>query len=185
MGIGYGVNTSLKLYDFDKVESINCAGGIFPENLSDCDVFKVDALKAFLNSLNSANIITYPERYISQPILDEVVVLCLDSIEQRLAIVDHIVSSCKNVKLIIDTRSGWHQGQVFLIDPSNKKQIKKWKSTLNPDTVEDLPCGAKAVAYNPVTIAGFVGSSIRNYFNDDGLANEFLVLHSANFYEVK
>lgn len=184
MGIGYGEN-SIKIYDFDKLEEANCAGGIFRESDSSKGIFKVNAIKDFIATINEANIEAYAERYLSQPIEDEVVILCIDSVSERLRIVDYIVSNYPNVKLIIDTRSGWHQGQVFLLDTTDKKQLKKWKATLDPSTIEELPCGAKAVAYNPVTIAGFVGSQLRNYFNSQQVPKEFLVLHSASLYEVK
>lgn len=184
MGIGYE-GTYISIYDFDKVEQENCAGGIFPESDSGTGIFKVSSIKNFIGGINSARIIAIPERYTNQPIFDEIVILCLDDIQGRLRIVNEIVQNSPNVKLIIDTRSGWHQGQVFALDTSDKRKIEKWKETLNPNVVEELPCGAKAVAYNPVTIAGYVCAILRNFFNDEEPPYEFFVLHSVPIYDIK
>lgn len=182
MGLGSSFNPSyLTIYDGDTLEEHNCPGGFFRE--SDIGKKKVYALQDLIHSINSANIVVFPEYYRNQDINDEVLILGLDSVSERLRILDEVTRQL-NIRLVIDARSGWHQGEVYTFDPRNDLAVEKWRDTLKPELLEEIPCGAKAVAYNPVTIAGCVGACVRNYFMKTGLLpNKFLVQHEAMLYQ--
>lgn len=180
MGLSSFNQNSLTLYDGDNLEEHNLPGGFFRE--SDLGQKKVLALQSLLHEINNSEIIAIPEFYENQYIDSDIVIMGLDSAHERIRVVDKIHEQYR-VKLVIDARSGWHQGMVFTFDPRDEEAVAEWKKTLDPATIEDVPCGAKAVAYNPVTIAGCVGATVRNYSMQDGLIpRKFMVQHQAMLY---
>ncbi len=104
---------------------------------------KVDATKQNLLSINpEAKIRVEPKGYTNQS-LNGIVILCLDSIELRKKIIEQNQYNL-NVKLLIDTRIGLEEGQIYTIIPEIKT-YQKLIGTMNfKDNETDSPtntCG--------------------------------------------
>jgi preprotein translocase subunit SecB len=91
----------------------------------------------------------------------------------------HIFERCKKnkqVQLFIDTRMAGLQGQVYIVDMSNKKQIKNYeKSLFKPEEAVQLRCTERSIIFTVMGIASIVCNQVLKALKGDELSN-FIVL---------
>ena len=149
-------------------------------------MLKVEALAIQMLQFNpDVEIETVPERFTDdfrwvQPAPREVVIVATDSLKSRACIWDR----CKNkphIELYLDARMAAEQFEVHVVRPSDPEDKRQYEATLfqvvTPDTGRggrelrkpvNLPCTARAIAYNTFVLAGLVAHEIKRF-----VMNEF------------
>ncbi len=165
--------TNFHLYDFDKVEAHNLPNQFFKE--SDVGKLKVDATYEAMIDFNSdVGVIGYTKKVEKSafPLDAKIVISCVDVMEVRKYLFEKCKKS-KDVQLFIDCRMGGLQGQVYVVDLTNKKEIANYEKSLfsNEEAVQ-LRCTEKSIIFTVLGIASIVcgtvvkvikGEPIRNY----------------------
>ena len=165
--------TKFILYEFDKVESHNLPNQFFKEK--DIGKSKVHAtIKAMGDFNSSVEIIAFENKVedVGFPLDAKIVISCVDNMKIRKYIFEKSKKK-KNVQLFIDCRMGGLQGQVYLVDMTNKKEIKNYEKSLFDDS-EAVPirCTEKSIIFTVLGIASIVcnqivkvicGEKIKNY----------------------
>lgn len=104
-----------------------------------------------------------------------VVVVALDSREERIKIWPFI----NRAGLIVDLRSGLDVINVYAFEP---RENDDYLASLQSEG-EDIPCSARAVAYNSLTAAGLCGAIVKAWSLDEPFSREVLICHK-NFIMV-
>jgi len=156
---GFGNHAPLIVYDFDNVEDHNVPASWFaPDQIG---TSKVEALAANAKRFSEVEITTRHQRFSDQPIMTPIFIMSVDTLEGRKKIWKRISESTSPFpELIIDARSGWNQIMVFAFKPSEAD--RSFLPSFGLDTLE-LPCSAKSVAYNAMTVGGLVAAIARDY----------------------
>lgn len=152
---------NIKVYDPDTVEDQNLGNQDYPNDA--VGKLKVDALKEELKRRTAVTLQGVPEKF---PCMDMpipgVIISSVDTMQSRRDIWTKIKKN-PNTELYIDTRMGLIQGNVYWINPHNRKVCEWYENQhLVGDGVED-PCEARTVAYTVYGIACMVGSDITRY----------------------
>ena len=172
------------LMDDDTVESHNLPSQFYP--MEAVGMLKVEALAIQMLQFNpDVDVETVPERFTdnfrwSQPAPREVVIVATDTLKSRACVWDR----CRNklhIELYLDARMAAEQFEVHVVRPSDPSDKRQYEATLfqgtAPDTGRggrelrkpvDLPCTARAIAYNTFVLAGLVAHEIKKY-----VMNEF------------
>lgn len=149
----------LVIYDDDVVERVNLGPQFYrPEQLG---VPKVVALERNLPRLRT-EIEARVEKYIVQPLDTPVVILALDSLRERARIWRIICRDAPQVKLVIDGRMGWDALRVYFVPMDDSEARREYAESLSRRPL-DLPCTARAVAYNVFCIAGIIAAGVRAF----------------------
>ena len=149
-------------------------------------MLKVEALAIQMLQFNpDVDVETVPERFTDdfrwlQPAPREVVIVATDSLKSRACVWDR----CRNklhIELYLDARMAAEQFEVHVVRPSDSSDKRQYEATLfqvvAPDTGRggrelrkpvDLPCTARAIAYNTFVLAGLVAHEIKRF-----VMNEF------------
>lgn len=90
---------------------------------------------------------------------DDIVVLAFDSLPARLGVWE-LIKNTKNV-WVIDARMALEDFRIFTINTNNEADAKRYEQSLKPKQTLELPCGARSISYNGVTIGGFVTSLVK------------------------
>jgi len=172
------------LMDDDTVEPHNLPNQFFP--VEALGMLKVEALAIQMLQFNpDVDIEPVPEKFTDdfrwlQPAPREIVIVATDSLKSRAC----IWGRCKNkphIELYLDARMAAEQFEVHVVCPSNLGDKRQYESTLfqgkTPDTGRDgrelrkpvdLPCTARAIAYNTFVLAGLLAHEIKKF-----VMNEF------------
>ena len=163
-GIGSFSALCLGKMGVDKIELYD-EDGVSPENLpnqffrkQDVKQFKVYALKNILNDFTDTGVFAVNRHYIKQH-LAETVVVATDSMPSRRLVWEQFLKQ-KQAVFLIEARMGAELGMVFTL----RKDSKTWKKDCayyesrlySEKTVKPLPCTAKSIIYNVLTIAGAI-----------------------------
>lgn len=149
---------SLNLWDHDKVEEVNLGPQLFVEGQIGAP--KVFALKVNLPALDTSTT-THFRRYTAQR-LEGVVVLGVDSLSERKRIYQNILKFRMPVDFLLDGRMGFDCIKVYFVPMDNPEIREKYEASLERP-VGDLPCSARAVAYNVFGIAALIGAGIKSW----------------------
>lgn len=157
----------IDIWDFDTVDSHNITNQAFNE--TDIGLFKVDALEIHLKEQNEdIEIIKHNKPYTDE-LLSGFVFMCVDSIETRYKIgLDNQYNN--QIKLLIDTRIGLTNGQVFIIDWSIPKKIENYLKLSDfkdneANTIKSA-CGTElSVSPTVLCTTAYAISSLINYIN--------------------
>ena len=158
MGIGH-----LEVYDGDSVESHNLPNQWY--RLSDLGSYKVDALKAILETFSDTEVVCHSGNFSAQPV-EGIVVSAVDSMDARMSLWRHIRKS-RRVSLYLDTRMGAEVGKIFAIRPGDPEEVRIYEQDLYPSSEAlQVPCTARATVYCASGLAAFTASTIGQYLAD-------------------
>lgn len=143
MGVGHSLSP-LHLYDDDSYEYHNLANQAI--TVGEIGEYKVDALHKKLLRINHESVVrthSLEVRGESGLDFDGVVFLCLDTMEARADIVEHLLENNPFVDCVIETRMDAEVGMSHCFDPNNTKHQDRWWELLYPDEeTEDVAgCG--------------------------------------------
>ena len=168
--------TNFHLYDFDKVEPHNLPNQFFKE--SDIGQLKVNATYKAMKSFNSNILVQSSMVKVEEtkfPYDSRIVVSCVDSMETR----KYLFEKCKKknkVQLFIDCRMGGLQGQVYLVDMTDKKEVKNYeKSLFKSSEAVELKCTERSIIFTVLGIASIVCNQIVKVVKGEKISN-YLVL---------
>lgn len=156
---GFGLHNPLIIYDHDSVEEHNVPASWFYPGQAGSS--KVEALAE--NAKRFSEVIVDPrnQKFVDQPIVTPILVMSVDSLDGRKEIWEHIVESDGAYpEFIIDARSGWNQIMVFAFK-KHEAEIAFLPSFKMES--RELPCSARSVAYNAMTVGGLVAAIARDY----------------------
>ena len=167
------------LMDDDTVEPHNLPNQFFTTDA--VGMLKVEALAIQMLQFNpEVEIETLPERFTDsfrwpQPAPREVVIVATDTLKSRACVWDR----CRNkphIELYLDARMAAEQFEVHVVRPSDPSDKRQYESTLfqgkTPDTGRggrelrkpvDLPCTARAIAYNTFVLGGLVAHEVKKF----------------------
>ena len=151
----------LTVWDDDEVSTENISNQFY--RYRDIGEFKVDALRAMVKDFEGLDINNVTRRFVrsNHPLVNEVVISCVDSMAVRKEIYDHIKRNA-NVSYFVDGRMGGQQAEVYTVDLLNTAQKKFYESRLwTDDEASELPCTQKAIMYNVLWIASQIANNLR------------------------
>ena len=154
---------NLRVFDPDKIEEVNVPSQAY--NFKEVGIDKVIALGVKLAAINpeisfSGSCSKYSPTGRSLP---NILILAVDSMKERKAIYGMV----KNTDIwIIDGRMG---GEEFRIYTAKTKDYAKCLDYSGEET-KDIPCSAKAIAYNTMIIGGLIASQVKRIAKKERVA---------------
>jgi len=156
LGVG-----SLHLIDGDVVEAHNLPSQAY--NLADLDRPKAEALEEHVKAV-SDHITVRAEQTMLQggEFFDAgPVILAVDNMDARKAILDNSVAYQPDKTLVIDGRMGGKNLQLLAFDPSDDAALSVWHDEywFPQEDAAPIPCGGRSVSF----IGSFTGGMIASY----------------------
>lgn len=151
--------TNQTVWDFDSVsvENMNCQGYRF----KDIGRKKVEALKEIVKEYSGDDIEIRYERFEVQP-LSGIVVCAVDSMAAREKIWEQVRGSY-SVDYIIDPRMGAENAHLYVMKPSDSKDIVSYEKTLYSDSeASEDRCTAKSTMYCASLLSGLVCKAVKD-----------------------
>jgi len=149
----------LELWDADEVEEANLGPQLY--HGQQLGTKKASALAANILRYNQPALSLHQERYTAQP-LQGIVVLAVDSLAERKRIYGVILRRYPSVQLLIDARMGWELGKVYVVPMKDEWSKEEFAASLERIPME-VPCSARAVAYNVFGLAAWIAAAIKSY----------------------
>lgn len=174
---------NLHLWDDDKVEPHNIANQAF--GLPDIGKLKVEAMKAHIKAMTGIDVTVHPERVKGSEQLGEVVFLLTDSLESRRTIFKAGIKLKFGRKLLIETRMGAEQGNVYIINPMKPSEVNGYEATLQKEVkVQRSECGTTVtIGSTAEFISGLAVSQFIRWFGiDSGRVTDDELDHEISFY---
>lgn len=157
--------SKISVYDDDTVEEHNMPNQFYP--VEHTGRVKIESLHWVISTFAGLKIKTIAKQY-TRYSPSHIIISAVDSIEARRAIwkiiKPHMFKKA-GTALYIDTRMGGEYMRVFAV--SKKADIPLYEKTLIREG-EHLPCTAKTIVYNVVTVAGLVAYMIKAYLTKRG-----------------
>lgn len=173
----------IHLWDDDKVEAHNIANQAF--GLLDIGKLKVDAMKAIIKRDTGIDVTVHPVKVTGNEPLGEVVFLLTDSLASRKAIFTAGIKLKIRTKLLIETRMGAEQGNVYVINPMKMPEVRGYEATLTKEVaVKRSECGtAVTIGSTAEFISGLAVSQFVRWFGiDSGRVTDDELDHEISFY---
>lgn len=169
--------TNIRLYDFDEIEPHNITNQTYKEK--DIGKKKTEALRDHLLEINpEADIKTYEEGWTEGMNLNNIVILCLDSINTRRQIMEDNEYNL-SINFVVDMRIGLQQAQMYAANPKDYQELKRFMSNLQFDDDEvSVPlsaCGTQLTVLP--TIESIVSMGVMNiikYLKGDDYAYQII-----------
>lgn len=156
--------TQLTVFDFDKVEDKNTPSQFY--TLKEKGMNKVSALKRKIKAETGSFIKAMFKNFYHYPLEEnyKVIVIAVDSLEERKKIWDFLVKSNSDFDVLIDARMAGDFIRIFFVDIKNDTSVKKYVKTLNNSAIvhEEL-CTERSVVYNVFICAGLISNLIKKY----------------------
>lgn len=166
MGVG-----SLHLIDGDVVESHNLPSQAF--EVTDLGRPKTEALIDRVNAVSDRIEITETNAMLSggESFADGPVIMAVDSMDARKAILDMSIAYRPNHPLVIDGRMGGKTLQLFAFDPSDSAKLDTWTKNFwfPQDKAREIPCGGRSVSFVGSYIGGLIASYICRQINGEAV----------------
>ena len=154
----------IKVIDFDKVEIENTGSQFYTEK--HIGKYKVEALQEQVLEQTWVKIDIVKSKYRSTNIRGyDVIILALDNLETRKAIVD----DCDDWQIILDTRMVKRISQCFSFYGFQKERWYEQCYTTDENTIQEVACTEKAIAHNALVMAWIVGSLVCDICNNKPL----------------
>ena len=155
---------NIRVYDHDIVSSHNLASQQYFEN--DIGRSKTFCLAETLKRGLHTNIIynqTKPKtKFDSNSIfLDDIVVIAVDTMKERIKIHDILAKSIFKPKLIIDSRMGGPQLEIYTC-----KTLEEWEDTFVDNPSKDS-CGARSICYISMIIGSLIANQIKRFLKSE------------------
>ena len=172
---------NLHIFDFDVVESHNISGQLF--KTSDSGKYKVDAITQIIKEFcdSSTEITVYPEKYTSDSITNNIVIMGVDNMEARKTGFENWVKYLeenpeeKENSLFIDGRLSATVMQIFCIRGNDLSAIYKYQSEhlFNDNEVQDEECTMKQTSHCAAMIASHMVGFLTNFLSPDNYSVPF------------
>ena len=152
--------TNLTVWDYDTVDVVNMSSQIF--RFKDIGKPKVVALQEIIKDFTNIDIKIVNDKYTGTTITSDFLISAVDSMSVRKQIWD----SNKNVgfvKTLIDGRMGAESLLLYVMNPSDSKDIVSYEKTLytDEDSVQ-APCTMKSTAYCATILSGLICAQIKS-----------------------
>lgn len=153
----------LTLVDPDSVEDHNLPNQLFPKSAKGQK--KVEACRDLICQFSNCLVETIQDKFGDcQP---GIVISGVDSMKSRKEIWEKIKFN-PDVPLYIDARLGAELVQVFTVQPNSIEDIEMYEKFLYPDeSLQELPCTARAIIYTGFSVASLIGSQLKKWLNDN------------------
>jgi molybdopterin/thiamine biosynthesis adenylyltransferase len=156
------------LIDFDVIEPHNMPSQRY--GISDLGRTKAEALAEQIAAVNDKASLTFYE----QPLVggeifpDGPVILAVDNMDVRKAILDLSLAYHPEYPLVMDFRMGGNNLQVFSFNPSEHNDLKKYGGYHFPQSeAEPVPCGGRTVSYVGALSGALAANYVRKHINGD------------------
>lgn len=154
----------IKCIDFDKVEIENTGSQFYREK--DIWKYKVEALQEQVAEQTGVKIDIVKSKYRSSNIKGyDIIVLALDNLETRKAIVEDV----EDTQVVLDTRMVKRLSQCFSFYGFQKERWFEECYTTDENTIQEVACTEKAIAHNALMMAWIVGSLVCDICNNKPL----------------
>lgn len=154
----------IKCIDFDKVEIENTGSQFYTEK--DIWKYKVEALQEQILEQTGVKIDIVKSKYRSSNIKGyDIIVLALDNLETRKAIVEGV----EDTQVVLDTRMVKRISQCFSFYGFQKERWFEECYTTDENTIQEVACTEKAIAHNALMMAWIVGSLVCDICNNKPL----------------
>ena len=161
--MGFGVLNRIVVTDFDDCAPHNLSNQWFRQSHVALGVSKVDALAEMVAWIGDRNVEPVRARFTGaeQRPLGPVVVLAVDSREERAAIWDNLRQR-DDVRFVIDARMGAEVLEIHAVDLDHDTEAyaRSLEAPARGESFEQ-PCGERAIFYTVLGGASFVGSILR------------------------
>lgn len=127
--------------------------------------------------------VMFPHEQFNVHTLDtEVLVLALDSLQARRTIWESLKLCWQDtdVRLLIDLRSGLDLITIYTVDLRQDEPYTEYEGSFSRGSL-NIPCSARAVAYNSSTCAGLAAAIVRAWVMRDPLPRRIIVDHKTWF----
>lgn len=176
--------TNVGVWDADTVMEHNLPNQFY--RLEDCGKLKVAALKEIVLGMTGITIQTNPLMFdgTKNPVITNgIIIACVDSMAARKLIWEHYKNNVY-LRCLIEGRMGGEIGAVYTMK-KDCMDIPFYESTLySDDEAVDLPCGARAIAYNILMIASLMCKGLRNVVMKDNFPHEVVFSLNNMFLQV-
>lgn len=159
---------NISLFDGDTVEDHNLPNQYYREE--DLGQFKVNSLKDICVGYNHEVKITTYEKFFEETDKgliknNGILISCVDDIDVRKMIFESTVKFNPLIPLYIDMRMGGLAGEIISINPLNPDHIREYETEkiFPKNEAYQERCTEKAIIFNVITLAGFLGSVVRNF----------------------
>ena len=169
---------SLTVVDFDKVEEHNIPSQLYaPEDIG---TSKVDALQRIINIFSGRQITPIPfsgtaQEYAASGLpFGKVVIVAVDSLDERKKIWSIIKPLLGNIDLLVDCRMNAEQLRILCVSPYNADSIIKYQQRMDSNTKASIaPCTGRSIVYNTGIIGAMVASRIKRYAKGEAIEFEY------------
>lgn len=162
------------LYDNDKVEKHNLPNQFFKN--TDINKWKVKALHREMTEYaptKKIEIMSHPKKFNpkSKIIKNRIVYSCVDSMKSRMIIFEKALKD--GVQLLIDTRMGGQIFEIYTVDLTDEKSIKRYADSLHDDkdSVQER-CSERSIIYNVLVISGLAVAQLVKVLKGDNYKKE-------------
>lgn len=169
---------NIKVVDFDTVEIENTGSQLY--NTNNVWQAKVEALQKNIKEFVGADIQIHNWKFTKTKVKwFDIIILALDSLEVR----KEVVEACEDTQIIIDTRMVKKLSQCICFYGFQKDRWLREKYTTDENTIQEVACTEKAIAFNASIMAGMVGSLVCDICNNKVLNWEYLMdMENYQFY---
>ena len=165
-----GLN-NIKLWDFDSVELHNFPNQIF--RLQDLNGLKAEKTAEIVKDFTGTKIKFSNSKFELQP-ANGIVVLGVDSMKSRKEIYNRL-KKMKDVKFVIDPRSGAENGRVYTVDMTSAGEQKFYEQYFYDDSrTEPTPCTAQAVIYSVLFLSAIISNQIKRLLMNQAYLKEII-----------
>ena len=166
-----GLN-KLHLYDFDTVGVHNLPNQMF--GLRDVEHNKAHSMRNIIKMLTGFVVKSKDEKLEGDTPLQGIVFMLTDTMKSRKDIYYKAIKNNPNIELLIETRMDLRGGRIYVIDPTNREQIKRYEETLyGDDEAEVSACGvSQTVLPTALGITSHAIWKLLDYINGEIVYNE-------------
>ena len=166
-----GLN-KLHLYDFDTVGVHNLPNQMF--GLRDVEHNKAHSMRNIIKMLTGFVVKSKDEKLEGDTPLQGIVFMLTDTMKSRKDIYYKTIKNNPNIELLIETRMDLRGGRIYVIDPTNREQIKRYEETLyGDDEAEVSACGvSQTVLPTALGITSHAIWKLLDYINGEIVYNE-------------
>ncbi len=157
----------LSLHDFDKVEEHNLPSQTY--SIADIGEYKATALAKSIKSINKNSLyFTSFHKFDGVMNTDDILIIAVDSMDERKRICSTLKDSLFQPKFIIDGRMGGPQLEIYTCQSADE-----WKETFvdNPDVD---PCGARSICYISMVIGGLIANQVKRIIKGEKYCKEII-----------
>jgi molybdopterin/thiamine biosynthesis adenylyltransferase len=155
-----GLN-NINVWDMDDVSVENMSNQFF--RFSDIGKNKAVALHSLVKDFTGVDITAHPAAFLSNHVLQGIVISAVDDMDVRRAIFEHIKDSSFRVKNIIDPRMAAEFYTQYTVNPFDEKDDSMYNKVLhsNEDSVQQA-CTSKSTIYTAQLASGLIAKTVKN-----------------------